>query len=101
MVISGTPVYEGSGTTIVTNPSMILEVLSDSTKKYDRTDKFRMYRTIPELSEYIMVNQHEYHVEQFAKNAAGEWVLSEYESESAVLALKSVDFQIPFSDLCE
>ncbi len=101
MVISGTPVYEGSGTTIVTNPSMILEVLSDSTKKHDRTNKFRMYRTIPELSEYIMVDQYEYHIEQFAKNADGQWVLSEYESESAVLSLKSINFQIPFSDIYE
>jgi Uma2 family endonuclease len=101
MVISGTPVYEGSGTTIVTNPSMILEVLSDSTKKHDRTNKFRMYRTIPELTEYIMVDQYEYHVEQFTKNTDGQWVLSEYESENAVLSLKSIDFQIPFSDIYE
>lgn len=101
MVISGTPVYEGSGTTIVTNPLMILEVLSDSTKKHDHTNKFRMYRTIPELSEYIMVNQYEYHIEQFVKNTDGQWVLSEYESESAVLSLKSINFQIPFSDIYE
>ncbi len=101
MVISGTPVYEGSGTTIVTNPSMILEVLSDSTKKHDRTNKFRMYRTIPELTEYIMVDQYEYHVEQFTKNTDGQWVLSEYESENAVLSLKSIDFQIPFGDIYE
>ncbi|AVH64765.1 Uma2 family endonuclease [Nostoc sp. 'Peltigera membranacea cyanobiont' N6] len=99
MVISGKPIYEGNGTTQVTNPSIIVEVLSNSTQNYDRTNKFRFYRSIPELQEYIMIDQYEYLVEQFTKNANGQWVLTEYESVDAILSLQSIDFQISFSDI--
>lgn len=101
MVISGKPIYEGNGTTQVTNPSIIVEVLSNSTQNYDRTNKFRFYRSIPELQEYIMIDQYEYLVEQFTKNVNGQWVLTEYESVDAVLSLQSIDFQISFSDIYE
>ncbi|MCX5983727.1 MAG: Uma2 family endonuclease [Nostocales cyanobacterium LacPavin_0920_SED1_MAG_38_18] len=101
MVIQGEPIYQGTGTTQVTNPLMIVEVLSKSTINYDKTDKFRFYRSLPELKEYIMINQYEYFIEQFAKNAEGQWVLTEYESVNDILSLKSIDFQIPFSDIYE
>lgn len=101
MVIQGEPIYEGNGTTTVTNPLMIVEILSKSTENYDRTNKFRFYRSIPALKEYIMIDQYEYLVEQFAKNAEGQWVLTEYESADAVLSLKSIEFQICFSDIYE
>ena len=101
MVIQGEPTYQGTGTTQVTNPLMIVEVLSKSTINYDKTDKFRFYRSLPELKEYIMINQYEYFIEQFAKNAEGQWVLTEYESVNDILSLKSIDFQIPFSDIYE
>ena len=99
MVIQGEPVYQGSGTTTVTNPLMIVEVLSKSTKDYDRTDKFKYYRSIPEFKEYISIDQYSFYIEQFNKNLQGKWVLTEYESENAVLALESIEFQIQFSDL--
>lgn len=104
MVIQGEPTYQGTGTTQVTNPLMIVEVLSESTinyDQYDKTDKFRFYRSLPELKEYIMINQYEYFIEQFAKNAEEQWVLTEYESVNDILSLKSIDFQIPFSDIYE
>ena len=101
MVIQGAPVYEGKGTTTVTNPVMILEVLSKSTKNYDKTDKFRFLRSIPDLKEYVLVDQYEYHIEQFAKNSEGQWVLTEYESEEDVLCFKSMQFDISFKDIYE
>ena len=101
MVIQGEPIYQGTGTTQVTNPLMIVEVLSKSTINYDKTDKFRFYRSLPELKEYIMIDQYECFIEQFAKNAEGQWVLTEYESVNDILSLKSIDFQIPFSDIYE
>lgn len=99
MVIQGEPVYQGTSNTIVTNPLMIVEVLSESTKDYDRGDKFKYYRSIPEFREYILIDQYSFYVEQFNKNSQGKWVLTEYESENAVLALESIEFQIQFSDL--
>lgn len=101
MVIQGEPAYEGTGTTTVTNPLMIAEVLSKSTKNYDQSDKFRLYRSIPEFREYILIDQYSFFVEQFIKNSEAKWVLTEYESPDAVLALATINFQIAFSDIYE
>ncbi|MBD2441248.1 Uma2 family endonuclease [Nostoc sp. FACHB-110] len=99
MIIAGEPIYEGSGTTTVTNPSIIIEVLSKSTDNHDRTHKFRFYRSIPTFKEYIIVDQYEYLIEQYAKNANAQWVLTEYESVEALLSLQTIDFQIALSDI--
>jgi Uma2 family endonuclease len=101
MVIEGEPVYEGTGTTTVTNPSLIVEVLSKSTKNYDQGDKFDYYRSIGEFREYILIDQYKLQVQQLAKTAEGKWLLSYYESAEAVLALDSIEFQIPLSDIYE
>ncbi|NJL91556.1 MAG: Uma2 family endonuclease [Coleofasciculaceae cyanobacterium SM2_1_6] len=101
MVIQGEPIYQGSNQTIVTNPFLIIEVLSSSTKDYDRGGKFLYYRSIPEFREYILIDQYSYHIEQFAKNSNNKWVLTEYDSEDAILALESVEFQMPLRDIYE
>ena len=99
MVIKGNPVYEGTGTTTITNPLLIVEVLSNSTKNYDQGDKFDYYRSLGEFREYILIDQYNYHVKQFAKNLEGKWVLTEYEEEDSVLLLESVNFSISFRDI--
>jgi len=101
MVIKGEPIYESKGKNVVTNPTLIVEVLSNYTKNYDRTDKFKFYRSIPTFQEYILIDQYSFAVEQFIKQAAGQWLFKEYESEDAVLVLDSVNFQIPLHDIYE
>ncbi len=101
MVIQGEPEYQGSNKTIVTNPLVIVEVLSNSTKDYDRGGKFLAYRSFPEFREYILIDQYSYHIEQFAKNSNGKWVLTEYDSEDSVLTLESVEFQMPLREIYE
>ncbi len=99
MVIQGQPIYQGNKQTNVTNPLMIIEILSDSTENYDRGNKFRFYRSIPELQEYILIDQYSYHIEQFAKNSKGKWELTEYESQESILTLESLELQIPLTDI--
>ncbi|MBD2612013.1 MAG: Uma2 family endonuclease [Nostoc sp. ZfuVER08] len=101
MVIKGKPIYEGTSKTIITNPSLIVEVISNSTKNYDKTDKFKYYRSIPIFQEYIMIDQYSFSVEQFAKQTEGQWIFKEYEGEEAVLVLDSIDFQISLRDIYE
>jgi len=101
MIIQGEPVYYGKGTTTVTNPIMIMEVLSKSTQDYDRGEKFKYYRSIPDLKEYILIDQYSFYIEQFSKNTSEKWVLTEYESEDAVLALESINLEITFSEIYE
>lgn len=101
MVIEGKPIFTEKNTTTLTNPSLIVEVLSKSTKNYDLGDKFVYYRSIPAFSEYILIDQARYHVMQYNKTAEKKWLLSEYESEEAVLALNSINFEIKLSEIYE
>jgi Uma2 family endonuclease len=99
IVIKGTPVYQGKGTTIVTNPLAIVEVLSKSTKNYDRSDKFKYYRSIPSFQEYILIDQYSFAIEKFIKQSEGEWIFREYEGEDAILGMDSVEFKISLRDI--
>ncbi|TAE60107.1 MAG: Uma2 family endonuclease [Nostocales cyanobacterium] len=99
MVIKGEPIYYGTNTTIVTNPLLIAEVLSKSTKDYDRGDKFLYYRSIPEFKEYLLIDQSQYYVMQYIKSQENKWVLTEHETEHSILNLSSIDMTISLSQL--
>lgn len=98
MLIKGEPVYADKGTTTVTNPIMIAEVLSPSTQNYDQGDKFNYYRSIPQMQEYILISQKQYQIMQYSKTEAG-WLLTESETESAVIKMASVNLELELSDL--
>lgn len=74
----------------VTNPIVLVEVLSDSTEAYDRGEKFGHYRRIPSLAEYVLVSQRSHKIEVFRKNEAGKWVLAEEASAGEVAPLTSI-----------
>ena len=99
MIVSGELEYVEGRRDTITNPVAIAEVLSDSTEDYDRGKKFKLYRSIPSLREYILIAQSEMQVEQFSKTDDNKWILSEYEGENAVLALTSLSFQIALPDI--
>ena len=61
----------------MTNPIVLVEVLSDSTEAYDRGEKFAHYRRLPSLREYVIVSQHERLIEVHRRNEAGRWELFE------------------------
>ncbi|MGB3559546.1 MAG: Uma2 family endonuclease [Geitlerinemataceae cyanobacterium] len=99
MVISGDPQFTDNKQTALTNPCLIVEVLSDSTEGYDKSAKFRLYRSIPEFEEYLLVDQTAYRVEQFTKVESHQWLLTEWIGEDAILRLKSVEIEIALKDL--
>lgn len=101
MVISGEPVLHENRTDTITNPLMIAEVLSKSTKNYDQGDKFDYYRSIPSFREYVLINQYKFNVQHFAKTADGKWLLTDYQSADSVLPLSAFEFQIQLSDIYE
>ena len=101
LIISGeVDYYENRKDTII-NPTVIIEVLSQSTEVYDKGDQFKFYRSIPSFQEYIMINQYQYEVEQYVKTDHGKWLVTYLESVESVLSLNSVEFDIPLSDLYE
>jgi Uma2 family endonuclease len=109
MVIKGKPLYEGNSKTNVTNPLIIVEVLSQSTRDYDllrsavgvRTDKFEFYRSIPEFQEYILIDQYRFYATQYFKQGDGKWIFNDYKGEESVLKLASDEFEISFQNLYE
>jgi Uma2 family endonuclease len=72
----------------VTNPTLLVEVLSDSTEAYDRGEKFAHYRRLPALREYVLVSQHARRIEVWRQNDRGRWELAQEAEggEQAVLA---------------
>ena len=99
MVVSGQLQFAQGRTDTITNPLIIVEVLSESTANYDRGEKFRLYRTVPTLQEYILISQAEMHVEQFAKTADNKWILSEYDGQDTILTLNHIQFQVTLKDI--
>ena len=76
------------------NPKVIIEILSKSTKDYDKGTKFTLYRSIPSLVEYILIDSEKMFIERFAKNSEGVWSLSEYSLPTDLLQISSIDFKI-------
>ncbi|MDJ0531640.1 MAG: Uma2 family endonuclease [Xenococcaceae cyanobacterium MO_207.B15] len=99
MVIKDKPIYADKGTTTVTNPILIIEVLSKSTQNYDQGEKFNYYRSIPEMQEYILVSQKSINVMQYSKTEDNKWLLSEYEEEEVVIKFSSIDFEIELGEI--
>lgn len=71
MVICGDLAFADNRQDTITNPLLLVEVLSDSTKNYDRGQKFQYYRSLPSLTEYLTVAQDEVHVEQWTRQRSG------------------------------
>lgn len=82
-------------------PTVIIEILSSSTKSYDRGEKFRLYRDILTLKAYILIDSESIAIEAFRINASGHWELEEYKSVNAVLTIPVVDLAIPLRDIYE
>lgn len=99
MVICGEAAFYPDRDDTVTNPIVIVEVLSDSTKNYDRGEKFRFYRSIQTLQEYILIDQYSVHVEQYYLEAPNKWVLVEYNQLNDALKFAKIDFEISLQDI--
>lgn len=84
----------------LTAPSLVIEVLSDSTEAYDRGTKFAAYRQLPSIKEYVLVDIKARRIECFRRVAEGDWLLHIC-AASAVCNLPSVDVSITLADIFE
>jgi Uma2 family endonuclease len=83
------------------NPTVIIEILSKSTKNYDRGEKFKLYRDIATLKEYILVDSESLGIEAFKINESNHWELEEYKSLTEVLTVKAVGIEISLQEIYE
>ncbi len=99
MVVAGDIAFHNNRNDTITNPILIVEVLSKSTSGYDRGEKFNFYRTVNSLKEYILVEQDRMAVEQFTKIERNKWQFQSYEQSSEQVEFTSIPVSISLADL--
>jgi len=100
MVIYGDIEKSKSESNSVTNPILIVEVLSKSTAEYDRGDKFYFYRQLPDFKEYVLIEQDRHIVDVHYKAENSDlWRITRYEGLDKVVKLQSLDIEITMEEL--
>ena len=92
------PRFEDDALDILTNPQVIIEVLSTSTESYDRGEKFAHYRQLESLQEYILISQDRVRVEHYLRQGK-QWLLSEFRTLEDVLLLVSIGAELPLHQI--
>lgn len=90
VVVCGKPEFDDDHKDTLTNPTLIVEVLSDTTKDYDRGGKFAHYRSLPSFLEYVLIAQDTPHLEHFIRQPENRWLLSETNSIEDTVELASI-----------
>lgn len=101
MILAGEPIYYENSQTTITNPVVIFEVLSNSTRDYDQGQKFRFYRSLETLQEYVLVDQERCTVMIYRRHNEKEWSLYILEDFSEVIQLESVSVEVSLQDIYE
>jgi Uma2 family endonuclease len=99
VVACGEPAYGDGETDTLLNPTLIVEVLSSSTERYDRGAKFESYRTLPSLAEYVLIAQDRVHVEHFVRQGGGAWLLTETDRIEDGLELPSIGCRLELGEI--
>jgi Uma2 family endonuclease len=85
----------------VLNPTLIIEVLSESTEAYDRDKKFELYRSLESFQEYVMISSLRVRAEQYTRLPDGDWKYSEKKRLEDTVELKSIDCHLRLADIYE
>lgn len=93
------PPFENEPADVLTNPVLLIEVLSPSTEDYDRGRNFAHYRQIPSLREYLVVSQDEAKIEQHQRTENNLWLLREVTGIDQTLHLASLNLDLAFSEV--
>lgn len=100
-VVCGDMQFEDEESDTLTNPTLIIEVLSPSTEGYDRGAKFAHYRRLASLQEYVLVAQDRLSIERYVKNEQGQWLLFEATEGDEVIVLATIGCTLTISDVYE
>jgi Uma2 family endonuclease len=85
----------------IINPSVIIEILSPSTRNYDKGEKFTLYREISSLQEYILIDSERIMVEKFIRNSDNSWQLTEYKTIEQSFDITTVAIEMRLLDIYE
>lgn len=98
-VICGEPVFYQKRTDTIVNPILIVEVLSGSTEAKDRGEKMLAYRTLETLREYVLVSQDKAVVEQYSKNADGNWIHKATIGLNSKVKFESIEVELTLEEI--
>ena len=98
VVVEGKPYFEDDKKDILVNPTLLIEVLSDSTEAFDRGDKFTSYRQIKSLREYILINSTKKTIEQYYSDEKGQWQIGAVVTEGSV-TLQSLNLTFDIDEI--
>jgi len=98
-VVCGEAQFEDTQQDILLNPTLIVEVLSDSTEAYDRGGKFAHYRKLDSLMAYVLITQTKPHVEHYGRQPDNRWLLSEADSVHDTIHLPTIDCHLALAEV--
>ncbi len=99
VVVCGKEQFEDTHLDTLLNPTVIIEVLSDSTEAYDRGRKFEHYRHLDSLVEYVLIAQQRPHVESYRRRPDQHWLFTECSGLDATLQLQSIDCDLALAEI--
>lgn len=101
VVVCGEPRFEDDRVDTLLNPKVLIEVLSESTEKYDRGDKFTHYRALESVSDYLLVAQHQPCIECFHRQADGSWLYSVAQGLEAQIDIAAISCALRLEEVYE
>ena len=99
IVVCGEPELLDENNDVVTNPTVIIEILSPSTEAYDRGEKFAAYQRSASLQEYVLVAQDQIAVEHYIRRGGNLWLYERLDRPAARLSLPSLGCEVALSDI--
>jgi Uma2 family endonuclease len=101
VVVCEAPEFWNHREDLIVNPLLVVEILSKSTFKYDRGDKFMLYQAIPSFKEYVIIEQNKPHVESWFKTSDANWNQLWTDDLTQGIHLRTLDIFIPLMDIYE
>lgn len=98
IVVCGSPVLEPPADTLL-NPTIIVEVLSESSEAYDRGAKFKHYRSLASIAGYLLIAQDRVLVEHYARQAGDQWLLTARDRIEESLMIESIDCRLALAEI--
>lgn len=101
LVVCEKPEYWDDEQLLLTNPLLIVEVLSKSTRNFDHNNKFSHYKTLPSFAEYVLIEQTHCQVETWFREAPDLWRTTTVKDPAGVLPLRSIGCELSMADIYE
>ena len=99
VVVCGKAEFDDRHFDTLLNPTLIIEVLSESTETYDRGRKFEHYRTLESLVEYVLITQHRPHIESYRRQPDQQWLLTESDGLDSILRLEAIACDLVLAEI--